>query len=146
VDHWNKSFVTDDLFMVLGGDFRWMNAYQNYENFDNLISYLNEHYGDKYFFRYSTPSDYIDAVARHNVSWPIKTDDMFPYSDAPDSFWTGYFTSRPNLKEYVRRGSHSFHASAQLYSEKLLSQALDPDAKQAILNTTHHFMDVLGVS
>ena len=29
----------------------------------------------------------------------------FPYADGPDSFWTGYFTSRPALKGYVRQTS-----------------------------------------
>ena len=31
-----------------------------------------------------------------------KTDDLFPYADGPHSYWTGYFTSRPTLKGYVR--------------------------------------------
>jgi hypothetical protein len=50
---------------------------------DNMINYMNKHYSDKYKFRYSTPSDYVDAIKKHNVKWPTKYDDMFPYSDAP---------------------------------------------------------------
>ena len=37
-----------------------------------MIKYMNENYGDKYFLRYSTPSDYIDAINKHNVEWPTK--------------------------------------------------------------------------
>ena len=83
---------------------------------DNMIEYMNLHHSDKYIFKYSTPSDYIDAIAKHNVTWPTKYDDMFPYSDSPDSYWTGYFSSRANDKEYIRRASHSFHASNRLYA------------------------------
>ena len=46
---------------------------------------------------------------------------MFPYSDGPDAYWTGYFSSRANDKEYIRRASHNFHASNELYSEKELN-------------------------
>jgi hypothetical protein len=28
----------------------------------------------------------------------IKRDDGFPYSSGADQYWTGYFSSRPNLK------------------------------------------------
>ena len=40
---------------------------------------------------------------------------MFPYSDNPVSFWTGYFTSRANDKEYVRRASHNMHSAQKLF-------------------------------
>lgn len=45
---------------------------------------------------------------------------MFPYSDSFDSFWTGYFTSRPNDKAYIRRGSHVLHASNKLFALKAI--------------------------
>jgi hypothetical protein len=78
---------------------------------DNMINYMNKHHSDKYIFRYSTPSDYVDAIKKHNVSWPTKYDDMFPYSDLPTQYWTGYFTSRANSKGYTRTGSSFMHAS-----------------------------------
>jgi hypothetical protein len=105
-----------------------MNAFQNYASMDNMISYMNENYGDKYIFKYSTPSDYVDAVAKHDVKWPTKYDDMFPYSDSPDSYWTGYFSSRANDKEYIRRASSNFHSSSQLMAGKVLDQNADQDS------------------
>lgn len=78
---------------------------------DAMIAYMNKYYSDEYIFRYSTPSDYVDALKNHNVTWPTKYDDMFPYSDKPTKFWTGYFTTRANLKEYIRKASSKFHAS-----------------------------------
>jgi len=63
-----------------------------------MIDYMNEHHQSDYIFKYSTPSIYIDALKEKDVKWPTKYDDLFPYSDDPDSYWTGYFTSRANDK------------------------------------------------
>jgi len=87
-----------------------------------MINYMNKHHSDQFTFKYSTPCDYIDALAKLNVSWPTKYDDMFPYSDNPDAYWTGYFSARANNKEYIRRASHNFHASNKLYATKVLDQ------------------------
>lgn len=89
-------YLTNDVLVLFGDDFRYMDAFQYYQSLDNMIEYMNKNHGDKYVFRYSTPSDYVDALARHDVAWPTKYDDLFPYSDNPDAYWTGYYTSRPN--------------------------------------------------
>jgi lysosomal alpha-mannosidase len=104
-------YATDEILLLFGGDFEFYNAYNNYKQMDAMIEYMNKHYSDKYIFKYSTPSDYVAAIAKHNVPWSTKYDDMFPYSDSPDSYWTGFFSSRANDKEYIRRASHNFHAS-----------------------------------
>ena len=51
---------------------------------------------------YSTPTRYLDALHKSDLTWTLKTDDFFPYADCPWCFWTGYFTSRVGLKGYVR--------------------------------------------
>ena len=99
VDNRAVHYLTDHILMVMGCDFEYMDAHANYRNMDNMISYMNTHYGDKYHFQYSTPSNYVDAVSAVNVTWPTKYDDMFPYADGPDAYWTGYFTSRPDDKD-----------------------------------------------
>jgi hypothetical protein len=45
---------------------------------------MNKHHGDKYFLKYSTPSNYVDALAKLNITWPVKKDDGFPYSSGLD--------------------------------------------------------------
>ena len=37
------------------------------------------------------------------MEWPNKTDDLFPYSDTKNAYWTGYFSSRPNDKWLFRK-------------------------------------------
>lgn len=40
---------------------------------------------------YSTPSRYLEAVNKANLSWTVKTDDFFPYADNAHAFWTGTY-------------------------------------------------------
>ena len=50
------------------------------------------------FVMYSTPTLYVNYLHKLNETWPQKTDDFLPYADHLFSYWTGYFTSRPNFK------------------------------------------------
>jgi hypothetical protein len=70
-----------------------------------MIDYMNEHHSDRYVFKYSTPSVYVDAIAKYDIEWPTKYDDLMAYADAPQSYWSGFYTSRPNNKAYIRRAS-----------------------------------------
>lgn len=114
------AYRTNDLFVVFGDDFKYINAHWMYQNMDNMIEYMNKKHSDKYIFKYSTPSDYIDAVKKHDITWPSKTDDMFPYGAGAHDYWTGYFSSRANAKEYIRRTSMDLNGASLLFSRKIL--------------------------
>lgn len=103
----------------MGDDFNFMNAKMYFDSMDKLITHFNAKYPDITLL-YSTPSDYIDALASLDLTWTTKYDDMFPYADGSTSYWTGYFTSRANDKEYVRRGSHNLMASNKLFALKAI--------------------------
>ena len=98
-------YKTDNLIMTMGSDFQYSNAHMWYKNLDKLIKYVNRrqatHASNINIF-YSTPACYLHALNKANVTWPVKTDDFFPYAHRPHAFWTGYFTSRPALKHFVR--------------------------------------------
>lgn len=67
---------------TMGEDFNYANAIMWYKNMDKLINYINAR---KDFFNveilYSTPSQYLAEINKQNITWPIKTDDFFPYAD-----------------------------------------------------------------
>ena len=48
------------------------------------------------------------------MKWPLKTGDFFPYHWFPHQYWTGYFTSRPTLKAFIRRGGEFLRAAKSL--------------------------------
>lgn len=97
-------YRTNHLFITMGEDFNYMNARMFFSSIDRLIPYFNIRYPNVTLL-YSTPGMYVDAVNEQDIEWPTKYDDMFPYADNENSFWTGYFSSRANNKEYIRRAS-----------------------------------------
>lgn len=63
---------------------------------------------------YSTPSRYLKALHDAKKTWEVKTDDFFPYAHCPHCYWTGYFTSRPALKAYIRESNGMLQACKQM--------------------------------
>jgi choline dehydrogenase-like flavoprotein len=60
--------------------------------------------------KYSTPSEYLDAVKGEDLVWPVRYDDMFPYADQNEDYWTGYFSSRAISKRMTREVQANMHA------------------------------------
>ena len=54
---------------------------------------------------YSSPSCYVKAVNEAAINLKSYHGDYFPYSSKTDFYWTGYYTSRPNLKLYERHAN-----------------------------------------
>lgn len=87
---------------TLGEDFQYTNAHMFYKNIDKLVKYINNRPEFGATILYSTPADYIAAIQKEKATYPVKTDDFFPYADGEHAFWTGYFTSRVALKGFVK--------------------------------------------
>ncbi|XP_020533563.1 alpha-mannosidase At3g26720 isoform X2 [Jatropha curcas] len=103
---------TNHIMWLMGTDFRYQYANSWFRQMDKFIHYVNE--DGRVNALYSTPSIYTDAKYAANEQWPIKTEDFFPYADHPNAYWTGYFTSRPAFKGYVRMMSGYYLAARQL--------------------------------
>lgn len=97
---------------TMGCDFQYEQAGEWYSNLDALIYLLNTNGSVNVF--YSTPEQYTRAKAASPVEWPLKTDDFMPYADTPYAYWSGYFTSRPALKGYIRQSSSYLQAARAL--------------------------------
>ena len=59
---------------------------------------MNSHFDNVTFF-YSTPVIYLDAIKKQNLQYSVRYDDIFPYADEANEYWSGYFTSRANSKK-----------------------------------------------
>lgn len=103
-------YKSGHVMLTMGSDFNYQNANTWFKNLDKLINYANKDGRLNTF--YSTPSKYLDAVK--NMDLELKTDDFFPYADCPHCYWTGYFTSRPSLKGYVRKSNNLLQICKQL--------------------------------
>lgn len=70
---------------------------------------------------------------------------MFPYGDGDESYWTGYFTSRANDKEYVRAASHNLMSSNKLYAMAAINQQTSAADLEAMMAAKATMFDVIGV-
>ncbi|KAF8754033.1 hypothetical protein HU200_011530 [Digitaria exilis] len=103
---------TNHIMWTMGDDFNYQYAESWFRNMDKLIQHVNK--DGRVHALYSTPSIYTDAKHASNESWPVKYDDHFPYADSTNAYWTGYFTSRPTFKRYVRAYSGYYLAARQI--------------------------------
>lgn len=103
------------LMFTMGDDFHYQNARMYYKNMDKLIEHMNKRSEETgIHVLYSTPSCYLKSLYGDNLTYPRKTDDFFPYASDSDSFWTGYFTSRPSIKLQDRIGQRDLMVCKQL--------------------------------
>jgi hypothetical protein len=95
---------SNHIFNTFGCDMAYIDAKTNYKIMDELIIRWNELGFNKTIeLKYSTPTEYVKALSEVNngewnktgKKWPIRKDDMFPYSQNPNRYWNGYYTSRP---------------------------------------------------
>ncbi|KAL5860797.1 hypothetical protein ACOSQ4_002093 [Xanthoceras sorbifolium] len=103
---------TNHIMWLMGTDFRYQYANSWFRQIDKFIHYVNK--DGRVNALYSTPSIYTDAKFATNEEWPLKTEDFLPYADHPNAYWTGYFTSRPAFKGYVRFLSNYYLVARQL--------------------------------
>ncbi|EJD75738.1 hypothetical protein, variant [Loa loa] len=107
---------TNHLMLLMGGDFQYTAANQWYTNLDKLISVVrkNKTLSAKINIFYSTPSCYLMALKETHPRLPRKLDDFFPYASGDHSYWTGFFTSRPSFKGFIRQSSALLQLVKQL--------------------------------
>lgn len=118
----SAAFRSGHLLVPFGDDFKFKNAERQFSNMDRLMEHINanvERYGIK--VQYSTLSDYFSGVAasttlaRPQVTFPVFEGDFFPYADNEDSYWTGYYVTRPSLKAKSRKLNHIMRACEILH-------------------------------
>jgi hypothetical protein len=85
-------------------------------NMDKLVEHINKNPRFGCAIRYSTASEYFAAVYKTKAEYPLFESDFFPYADNGDSFWTGYYTTRPFLKIMARKVDAELHAADQLFA------------------------------
>lgn len=88
----------------------------------------------------------MKAIHEQNLAYTVKTDDHVPYADFVDYNWSGFYTSKPNLKKYIRDGLALFQASSKVFTPKLLDSSLDQTQRTTITQAMETLMDAQGVA
>eukprot|EP00118_Oscarella_pearsei_P004513 m.19488 g.19488 ORF g.19488 m.19488 type:complete len:1215 (+) comp27848_c0_seq1:22-3666(+) len=115
----------NNLLIPFGCDYAHQNADRSFAQMDELINYVNSNKTLNATVRYGTLNDYTEAVHALNLTWDVYEGDFFPYTTSAQQYWTGYYTSRPQLKGAVRRNSAFLQVAETIYS--LASQVLQFD-------------------
>ena len=107
------------LLMMVGNGLNFEKA----ELYLSQIKHLADHFNmlhDDVKIVFSTLQFYDRAMSVHRNDLPVSYDDMISYTDDGTYYNTGLYTSRSNLKSYIRRASQVMHASSKLYHARLM--------------------------
>lgn len=91
---------------------------------------------------YSTPKRYVEEIKKTKENWSVRKDDTFPYSQSLNSFWSGFYSSRPILKEKARSLSHLLQSTLPNLSEYMLQ---NPDQFTDIQDQLQKVLDTQGL-
>ncbi|ETO32078.1 hypothetical protein RFI_05039, partial [Reticulomyxa filosa] len=122
-----ESFVSDarnrrswyrheHVLIPFGCDFAHQNAYKSIVQMNKLMEYINSNHTYNATVIYSTFADYVRVVNALNLTWNLETNEFFPYDDRAHAWWTGYFTSRPQLKEFIRSRENILRPAEQWFA------------------------------
>lgn len=132
VASWGQKFVnmvnsrigwykTPNLLAEWGCDFAFQNADPEFDSMDQVVQWLQQNAATTGInVKYATLSDYFTAVNKsaqmQGIQWELDVGgDYFPLLYG-GKWWSGYFTSRTELKGFVRNGE-----ATSLVAEPLLA-------------------------
>eukprot|EP01084_Bolivina_argentea_P308711 533899_1 len=131
-------FKHNNILIPFGCDFAHWNAYMSYIQMDKLIEYINSNITYNTSIFYSTLWDYTKTVNALNITWELEDIDFFNYQPAPHDWRVGFFTSRPDLKAYVRSRENIIRTAELLYTfgKTITSKTITFNHTAAITNVT----------
>ncbi|XP_071493889.1 epididymis-specific alpha-mannosidase-like [Diadema antillarum] len=111
-------FKSPFLLWPWGCDKQFFNASVQFSNMEKLLSHINQQ-REKYRIkiRYATLSEFFTTLYNNGSTWDVKdSGDFLPYSTARQEAWTGFYTSRSELKGLARRSQAMLRAGETLFS------------------------------
>ncbi|CDW78460.1 lysosomal alpha-mannosidase [Stylonychia lemnae] len=108
IKEYASHFKTNQILFPFGNDFSHFHADLNYQFLEDYIRLIDQNQVEKkIIFKYSTTTEYLEAISQQKslrgFDWPEYHDDFFPLNmNFPGHYWSGFYTSRPNFKSYVR--------------------------------------------
>ena len=130
-------FRTNNILLYYGEDFSFNEADINYENIEMIMNYVNTNMKGKMKMIYSTPTQYFDSVLKSGATFEKHSNyDFFPYADNAHCYWTGYFTSRANLKGLIKQLGLYINITNRLLFEIFMSEKNKIEKNKKILEKT----------
>lgn len=71
---------------------------------------------------------------------------MFPFADDKDAYWTGFYTTRPQLKRLAKEVSGLMHSSLYMRSMFVFSSMTQMQRlKEEVVYSEYNMLDTLGI-
>ncbi|XP_064486646.1 lysosomal alpha-mannosidase-like isoform X2 [Ornithodoros turicata] len=134
-------YSTNNIMVTIGDDMSFQRAHKWFEQVDYTVNAINtaaKQWNYKARAYYSTPACYMAALYQANMSWPVRRGDLFPFGDHEHRYWTGFYTSRPNLKFYARYANGFLQACKQLSVLRGKYDSRVDKLKEAVAILQHH--------
>ncbi|XP_006893736.1 PREDICTED: epididymis-specific alpha-mannosidase [Elephantulus edwardii] len=114
-------FQTPHVLWPWGCDKQFFNASVQFSNMDVVLDRVNNRSAELGIsVQYATLADYFSALHDLNATWGWRgPQDFLPYSSEPFQAWTGFYTSRSNLKVLARRASALLHAAESMFTRHM---------------------------
>ena len=144
----SKSYRTKNLILMWGTDFGHVDAETDYRMMDKIIQ--DQSSNTHYKMIYSTLDKYFRAVQdqakANNIVWPVMNHDFWQYNQRVNKhsgYWTGYFTTDPELKRQISSFSDLSHAHFQMTNLYFLSR--NEDLSSSSMNVEQSLSSTLSV-
>ena len=141
---YGDDFKFEDNHLFLNIDYLIKNVFKNSSS--EILKDMKERLGENINFFYSTPEIYFNTIKKELQEKNIKIDtysniDFYPLRS--NCIWTGYFTSRPYLKGYIRKGSNIFYTFSKYFSfNKFLLEYISDN----ITSNLNYLREVVGLN
>ncbi|KAH6921432.1 hypothetical protein HPB50_000149 [Hyalomma asiaticum] len=99
-----KVYTNDTVAVMSGCDMCYTEAHERFHRQEGVMEKaipIAEKQRPRVHVVYSTPACYVQAIHEASRTWPRFADDLLPYSDVPGRSWTGFYSTRPNLKMMI---------------------------------------------
>lgn len=125
----NQMYNKNKHFRFLGNDFEEFIP-QEFENLEAALKEMNEGKGECPMYKYGNPSEYVSLISKYyeENKLPTRKFDFMPNWDQ-DRYWSGYYTSDPQLKVQCK----DFSRLVNLYRKMLLKSFPEKPLPSSIL-------------
>lgn len=123
-----KSFRHNNYLLIWGDDFRFFESSSNFMKMETLIQYMHQHFGDEFEFQFSTISNYFQTLS-HSSLPHIQSEhiNFITYADQyPLDVWTGYYSTRPQLKRLIRQAESMLYMIETIHSWNIIFSQQQP--------------------
>jgi hypothetical protein len=113
------------LLMMVGAGFNFEKAELYLQQIQETARQFNDNNQDIKIYL-STLSFFDRAMSSHRGDFPVSYQDRMALTQDGMFYHSGLFTSRQNLKSYIRRASQVYHVASKMYHGRMLDYATLP--------------------